>query len=371
MTEFTVRDPVAQAAPHLRIARFNGQVEEAVARAIRGATYVGGPVVATFERDLEEFLSAAHVVSCNSGTDALAAALIGLGIGEGDEVVVPSMTAAGSCIAVLAAGATPRFADVDLTSKNISISTLQSAMTPRVRAVIAVHLHGNPLDMDPILAFARERSLFVVEDCAQAIGATYKGVPVGTLGDVGAFSFYPTKNLGALGDGGAVAVPDPQLADQIRTICNCGWNENREVLRRGFNSRLDVIQAAVLSTLLPHVVQGNAERQAAARVFDEALLESAVGLPHHSEGSVFHQYAVRVEDRAALEAHLASHGIGTGRHYDRGLHQHSLFRSFVDEEQSFPNVDILASQMVSLPIQSELMSHQERIISAVKGYTLS
>ena len=362
------RTIVRQAAPDLRLARYRTEIEAAIQDCLTQGVYVGGPAVEKFEAELASFLRVRHAVSCNSCTDALALALSALGIRPGHEVILPSLTAAGTCVGITQAGATPRFADVSRTTRNLDVPSIERAMSPNVRAIVVVHLHGCPADLDPILEFANENSLLVIEDCAQAIGATYKGKPVGTFGAAGVFSFYPTKNLGCIGDGGAIVSNDASMAKLSRSMTNYGWNSERDVVRQGKNSRLDGIQAAVLSALLTHLQAGNAERVAAARKYDAVLKGSNIRGPQCGAGAVYHQYAIEADDRQALVGYLSDLGIETGCHYARGLHSDHFFKAFGYEGQDFSNTDALANRLVSLPIQPELMIEQPRILSALEEY---
>lgn len=329
---------------------------------------MGGALVKKLEDELSAYLQTGHVVTCNSCTDALFLILRGLGIGPGDEVIVPSLTAAGTAASVVKTGAFPKFCDVDLKTRNINAEAVKASLTPRVKCIIVVHLHGLPVDLDPILTLSQECSIPVIEDCAQAIGATYKGAPVGSLGAAGAFSFYPTKNLGCMGDGGAVATDDAELAAKIRRISTYGLDETKTCVEEGINSRLDAIHAAVLSALLPFLDDGNGERVAAAGCYDAALKESRILPPPRLEGGIYHQYAVETDAGEDIAGFLAERGIQTAVHYGRGLHEEPYFRQFVTRNDLFPNTQHLTRRLCSLPIQPELMHNQARVMDALESF---
>ncbi len=362
-----VTDTIAQSAPGLRFKRYRKEIGSAIQATLDDGQFIGGIFVEAFEKELAGFLGTDHVIGCNSGTDALYLSLCALGISEGHQVIVPSLTAAGSAVAVLRSGATPQFSDVNLKTRNIDLPSIERVMTSKVKAIIVVHLHGAPADLDPILDFARHHNLSVIEDCAQATGATYRGVAVGTLGDAGAFSFYPTKNLGAMGDGGAVVTNNASVAGIARSMRNYGWDSTRMCVRNGINSRLDSVQAAILSALLPMLPTGNMERIDAAHSYFDALNGSRITLPTADLGHVYHQFSVETEDRIGFMDHLAKCGIGTGIHYANGLHEEPYFQRFVADNAAFPHTNYLAQRLCSLPIQPELMRDQDRIIRALKG----
>lgn len=359
---------VPHAAPALRFQRYQPEIDGAIQTCLKGGVLVGGPLVEKFERDMAEYLGVRHVVSCNSCTDALYLSLHALGIGPGDEVIVPSLTAGATGVAVVRTGATPRFCDVNRVTRNIDLASIKTAMSKRVRAIIVVHLHGIPADMNPILDFARRKGVPVIEDCAQAIGATYGDRRVGTFGAAGAFSFYPTKNLGCIGDGGAVATDSDELADSMKSVRNYGWNHDKDCIREGINSRLDALQAAVLSALLPHLDSGNSERIAAAQSYDAVLHGLNIVPPTGVQGAVYHQYAIEADERSGLVEHLSGQGIASAFHYDKGLHEEPYFKQFISDDMLFPNTEYLTKRLVSLPIQPELLIYQNRVTDALKSY---
>ncbi|MCE9630406.1 MAG: DegT/DnrJ/EryC1/StrS family aminotransferase [Planctomycetia bacterium] len=355
---------IPQADPSRRIARHRDAVLAAITAVVDGHEYILGSHVGRFEQAFAGSLGAAHCVGVNSGTDAIALALRATGIGRGDEVLVPALTAAGTAAAVLQAGATPRFVDVEHSTRCLDPVAIEAAIGGRTAAIVAVHLHGHPIDMPRLLEIARHRSLVVIEDCAQAHGASLDGRTVGTFGNAAAFSFYPTKNLGCIGDGGAVVTSDPNIAKRVRALRNYGWQDGERLsATAGGNSRLDELQAAILLALLPHLDAGNGERRLLARRYRETLADSAVGLPACHPGSVYHQFAITVDRRDEIRRVLReSHGIGTGVHYDSPLHLQPAFAAFADEP--LPVSEQLARDMISLPIQPEVAAQAVDTIAA-------
>lgn len=345
---------IPQAAPYRRIARFRAGVDAAIARVADSEQYILGRAVEEFEAAFAASAHRRHAVGVASGTDALALALRALGIGPGDEVIVPALTFAGSAHAVLQCGATLRLVDVDPHTRCIDPDAVAAAIGPRTTAVMPVHLHGHPADMPALMAIAERYRLVVVEDCAQSHGATLDGRALGTFGHAAAYSFYPTKNLGALGDGGAVTTDDVELAERIRSLRHYGFGRGESVSRTiGFNSRLDELQAAILLSLLPHLADGNRERRVIAARYRERLRDCpGLGLPPDSAGSVHHQFAITHPDRDGLRRHLAEAGIGSAVHYSPGLHRHPAFAHAAASPLAV--CDRLASTLLSLPIQPEI-----------------
>lgn len=360
---------IPQAAPQRRIARLRGEIDTAIASVLGGDGYILGSAVAAFEGAFAAYGGREHCVGVASGTDALALALRALGIGPGDEVILPALTFAGSAQAVLQCGAQPRCVDVDRITRCIDPIAAADAVNPRTAAIMPVHLFGHPADMPAVMALAARHRLAVIEDCAQSHGAKLNGRRLGTFGHAAAYSFYPTKNLGCVGDGGAVVTDDAALADRIRSLRNYGFPPGERISRTlGFNSRLDEIQAAILSALLPHLDAANAERRAIAARY-RAILASApdLGLPPDDEGCVYHQFALTSPDRDGLMRHLAEAGIGSAVHYAPGLHRHPAFGEGADE--SVPVTDALSRTLLSLPIQPEVVGdHAERIAAVVAAF---
>lgn len=360
---------ILQAAPQRRIARYRREVDAAIAELVGGESYILGPAVERFEAAFARHAGAAHAVGVSSGTEALALALRALGIGPGDEVVLPALTFAGSAQAVLQCGALPRFAEVDPGTRCLDPAAAAAAITPRTAALMPVHLFGHPADMPALLALAERHGLAVVADCAQAHGAQLGGRGLGGFGHAAAYSFYPTKNLGCIGDGGAVVTDDAALAERLRSLRNYSFaGSDRTSLRLGFNARLDALQAAILSALLPHCDAGNIERRNLATRYRQRLAASAgLGLPPEAEGAVYHQFAITHPERDELMRFLAAHGIGTAIHYAPGLHRHPAFRE--GAQGPLPVTDALAAQLLSLPIQPEVAGAAlDRIADAVDAF---
>jgi dTDP-4-amino-4,6-dideoxygalactose transaminase len=356
---------VLQAAPGLRVARHRQAIDAAVSRVFARGQFILGPEGEAFEAEFARYLGAEFAIGVNSGTDAIAVALAALGIGAGDEVIVPALTHAGTAMGVQLTGASHRIVDIEPLTRGMDPSALADAISPRTAAIVVVHLHGTPALLPDILRIASAHRLAVVEDCAQAQGAMLDGRMLGTWGDAAAFSFYPTKNLGALGDAGAVVVRTRAHAERARRLRNYGQDASGLSEHEGMNSRLDEIQAAILRTLLPHLDGDNAARRSHAQIYDAALAsvaaEGRVKTPAPHPGSVYHQYAIEVDERERVRDALARRGIGTGIHYAHGLHRHPNFAAGA----TCPVADRLADTLLSLPIQPELMEHQPRIISAL------
>jgi dTDP-4-amino-4,6-dideoxygalactose transaminase len=346
--------------------RFNEE-RDAILRAIAGVfdrgIFLLGPETESFETEFASFVGTAHSVSVSSGTDAVALALRAAGVRAGDEVVTVSLTAVATAIAVEEVGAVPRFVDVDPVTRCMDAAALAAAIGPRTAAVVPVHLHGFAAPMDEIMAIARRSNLLVVEDCAQAHGATYRGRKLGTFGHAAAFSFYPTKNLGAPGDAGAVATNDAGIAARIRSMRVYGWDEQRNSTGPGSNRRIDEIHAAVLRVMLPRLDQHNADRCLLATEYRATLAGCALDLPPDDPGAVYHQFAPASDDRDALRECLARAGIQTGIHYPLGAHQQPRFAAGAP---SLPVTERLVRRLFSLPIQPEVArGHVAKICAAI------
>lgn len=360
---------IPQADPSRRFIRFLPQINEAIQRVIQSKQYILGPAVENFESSLAAYLGVGHCVGVGSGTDAVYLALRAAGVKHGDEVITSSLTAAGTGQAILLCGAVPRFADVDYRTRCLSPRAVENAITPRTAAIVPVHLYGQPADMPVLLEIARKHGLAVVEDCAQALGAHINGRRVGTFGQAAAFSFYPTKNLGALGDGGAVVCNDSALAARIRALRSYGWeNGVRVSCMVAGNSRLDAIQAAVLSALLPYLDENNRERARLTQQYVSRLSSLDLHLPEYSDGAIYHQFVLACRNREELRLHLAERGIGTEIHYDPPLHRQPVFARYVHD--ALPVTEKLSEHILSLPIQPEVTEpHLDYIIAAVTEWT--
>jgi dTDP-3-amino-3,4,6-trideoxy-alpha-D-glucose transaminase len=355
--------PVAQAAPGLRFAARRADIEDAIARVFDRGTFILGEEVEAFEAEFAAYLGTDHAVGVSSGTDALRITLAALAVGPGDEVVTVAMTAVATASAIESVGAKPVFVDIDHT-RCMDPAALEAAISPATAAILPVHLHGHPAPMERIMRIAERRGLAVVEDCAQSHGASIDGKRTGTFGHAAAFSFYPTKNLGAAGDAGAIVTNDPALAARVRRLRQYGFDETQRCVGPGWNGRLDELQAAILRVLLPDLDAQNEERRALAAHYRSRLAGAALGLPPEHDGAVFHQFAVAVKNRDEIRQRLAmTHNIGTGLHYALGIHQHP---HFVRVPCSLPVTERLARETLSLPIQPEVASGCiERIADAL------
>lgn len=347
------------------------EIDEAVARVLAGGVYVLGENTAAFEQELAAWLGTSEAVGVGSGTDAIYLTLKALGIGPGDEVITVSHTAVNTALAVSKAGAKPVLVDIEPDSFCMDPAGLEGARSERTRAVLPVHLYGHPADMDPIMAFADAHGLPVIEDCAQAHGARYKGRMTGTIGRAGCFSFYPTKNLGACGDGGAVATGDPELAARIRSLGNCGQGTERyHNIYRGDVSRLDELQAAILRVKLGALDGWTESRRAAAGYYNRALAgASGLVLPAEREGArhVYHLYVIRSTERDALQAHLAQAGVRTLIHYPVPVHLQPAYEG--QFSAPLPETERAAGEILSLPIFPEINGEQlEHVARSIASF---
>jgi dTDP-4-amino-4,6-dideoxygalactose transaminase len=326
---------------------------------VQRPNWILGGSVASFEEEFAAYCETRHAIGTDSGLSALELALRAFGIGPGDEVVTAANTFVATALAITHTGATPVLVDVDPESQSLDPSLLEGALTERTRAVVPVHLHGRPAEMDAILAFARAHGLVVLEDACQAHGARYRDRRVGSLGDAAAFSFYPAKNLGAWGDGGMVVTDDPELAETIRLLRHYGQRTKNVHELRGFNRRLDTLQAAILRLKLAHLDGWNESRRGAAELYRQALQGTGVALPPDDDDlreSVWHLYVVRTQGRDELQASLAAQGIDTGIHYPTPIHLQPAYLELGYGPGSFPVSELLASEILSLPMHPSLTS---------------
>jgi len=322
-------------------------------RVASSGAFTLGHELESFEREFAAWCEAEHAIGVSSGTSALELALRGLGVGPGDEVVVPTNSFIATAEAVTATGATPRLVDVDEATALLTAEIVEEALTPRTRCVIPVHLYGRTVEMEPLLALCRARGLAVVEDACQAHGARYRGRPVGSLGDAGCFSFYPTKNLGGWGDGGAVVTGDAELAERIRLLRSHGEAERHRHQLAAGTHRLHSLQAAILKVKLGRLDEWNDQRRAAGRSLREVLGDSDLTLPAQpgSDGDhVFHLFVVRSSDRDALRAHLDAHGVASAIHYPTPIHLQPAYAGQGPGRGDLPVSELLAEQSCSLPI---------------------
>ena len=347
------------------------EMDAALLRAVGRGDYILGEDTREFEKEFAAFNEAPHCVGVSDGTDALHLALLALGVGPGDEVIVPAHTYIASVLAISSVGARPVLVDCDPVHYTMDPQAVERALTPRTRALMPVHLYGHPADMDPLLQIAKDRKLFVVEDTAQGHGATYKGRICGTMGDIGCFSFYPGKNLGAYGDGGAVVTRDAALAEKLSLLRNYGQKVKYVHTMKGFNSRLDTVQAAVLRVKLRHLAKWNDQRRAAAARYGQLLAGTKLGLPQAAPWAnpVWHLHVVQTGDRAGLQQALDAAGVSHGIHYPIPVHLQEAYRDLGYKAGDFPVSETLASRILSLPMFPEITDEElQRVAQACAGF---
>lgn len=342
-------------------------IRSAIDRVLARGWFVLGPELEAFEHEFATACGAAHAVGVGNGTDAIALLLRACDVQAGDEVIVPAMTAAYTGLAVTALGARPVIVDVDARTLTMDPRAFEAAISPRTRAVVPVHLYGQSADMDALLAIAASHALALVEDCCQAHLATADGRGVGLWGAGGAFSFYPTKNLGALGDGGAVITSDADIAARIRRLRNGGQTDRYHHAEAGVNSRLDELQAAVLRARLPRLREWTARRRALATAYRRLLPASIATIPHQDAGHVYHLFPVRSASRDALRAHLSQSGIDTLIHYPVPLSEQPAFAEY--DPAACPNASTAARQLLSLPLHPRMTETDvARVAAAVADF---
>lgn len=364
--------------PYLDLARTNAAIEaeidQALSRVIRAGRFIGGPEVAAFERAFALYCGVGHAVGVGNGLDALTLALRVRKIGPGDQVLVPANTFIATALAVSRLGAEPVLVDVEADTGTIDPRAAVAARRPNTRAVIPVHLYGHPADMDPLRALADRHDLFLLEDAAQAHGARYRGRACGSLGDAAAFSFYPTKNLGALGDAGAVTSNDPQLAETVRILANYGGEQRDHHVRKGVNSRLDPLQAAVLAVKLRQLDGWNQRRRALAARYIAGLgdVDGLIVPPVRPWAEpVWHVFSARIMSgrRDPLRRHLAASGIGTSVHYPTPIHLQPAYRGLGLTRGAFPVAERLSGEILSLPLDpSHSEAEIDRVIDCIRAF---
>ncbi len=347
------------------------ELRAAIDRVLARGWYVLGEECAAFEREFAAYLGIDHAAGVNSGTDAIGLALRALGIGPGDEVITAANTCVPTAVGIVSAGATLVLADADPRTHTIDVQSVASAITPKTRAIVPVHLYGHPCDMDPLIALARAHGLVVVEDCAQAHGARYRGKHCGTLGDAAAFSFYPSKNLGAFGDGGAVVTRDAEVAGRLRRLRHYGQADRYHHVDQGVNSRLDEMQAAILRAKLPYLDAWNAARRGRALRYIERLRHCRAQMPVQAEWaeSCWHLFVLQSPERDGLREHLKGRGIGTEIHYPVPLHLQPCYAHLGYREGQFPVSERACREVLSLPLYPELtLGAVDEICAAIEGF---
>jgi dTDP-4-amino-4,6-dideoxygalactose transaminase len=347
------------------------EIDAAIARVMASGWYIGGPEVTQFEEAFADYCGARHCVGVGNGLDALHLALRAMEIGPGDEVVVSSNSYIATLLAVSMVGATPVLVEPDPATHNLDPGGIEAAITSRTRALLPTHLYGQPADLDPMLDIARRHNLRIIEDAAQAHGARYKGRRIGAHGDAVAWSFYPSKNLGAMGDAGALTTNDPEIAARVRALGNYGSSQRYVNEVRGVNSRLDPLQAAILRTKLLYLDEWNARRSAIAALYRDCLPEAGIDLPFvpNWAESAWHLYVIQGDDRASLQESLTAAGVQTQIHYPIPPHLQGAYSDLRPGEGSFPQAERLAGRVLSLPIGPHLPRDQaERVIEAVRAW---
>lgn len=347
------------------------ELDEAVLGVMRSGQYILGEPVREFEAEFARYCGARHAVGVASGLAALELALRAAGIGPGDEVITAANTFVATVLAIVHAGATPVLVDAEEQTANLDLEQVEAAVTARTRAILPVHLYGQPAEMQPLTRLAKERGLVLIEDAAQAHGATYRGRHVGTFGDAGCYSFYPTKNLGAAGDGGMVLSGTRKLAETVRKLANYGKRTNFELDLAGYNERLDNVQAAILRVKLRHLDRWTELRRRHAAQYGDLLAGLPIALPQEAPNRrhVYHLYVIRTGRRAALAKYLAQHGIGTGVHYPIPPHRQKPLQNYPFAGQTFPVTERLADEVLSLPVYPELTeSDIERVAASIRAF---
>lgn len=337
------------------------EILEAIGQVLDAGVFAGGPYVEKFEDDFSNYCEAKYSLGVKSGTDALWLTLLALDVGPGDEVITVPMSFVATAEAISLTGARPVFVDIDPRTYTMDPLALGKALTPRTKAIIPVHLFGQPADMDPILAFAAKHSLYVIEDAAQAHGATYHGKKVGSLGHAGCFSFYPAKNLGALGEGGAIVTDDEALIRKIRALREHGQTKKNLHTVFGWNSRMDAIQAVVLSLKLPYLDSDNQKRHRRATQYTKSLADlPAIKLPFDDQksGHVYHIYAIQTENRREMIDFFDYRGIGYGLHYPIPIHLQNAYKHLGYAKGSLPVAETAADQLISLPMFAGITPEQ-------------
>ncbi|MGI6454038.1 MAG: DegT/DnrJ/EryC1/StrS family aminotransferase [bacterium] len=346
-------------------------IRAAIEQVMQETSFVLGPAVRDLEKRVAQFCECKHGVGVASGTDALRLAMAAIELKPGDEVITTPFTFIATANTVSHTGAKPVFVDIDPKTYNMDLAAVEKAITTKTKAIVPVHLFGHPVDMDPLIEQAKIDNLFVIEDCAQAIGARYKGKRVGSFGEYGCFSFYPTKNLGAYGDGGMVVSNDTELADRIDVLRRQGSKRKYHADVLGFNSRLDSIQAAILGVKLNHLEEWNRKRRQVAQKYNELLRDTPVVTPYEAPNieHVYHQYTIRADQRDQLAEFLKENGVGTMVYYPIPIHLQTIYKDLGYKEGSLPHSEKAAKEVLSLPMYPELTDEQiETVAGAIRKF---
>ncbi len=356
------------ANPRAQYLALKEEIDDAISSVLNSETYILGPQVELFEKEFATYLGVKYSVGVNSGTDALILSLRALNIGEGDEVIMTSFTAVATAAAVVSVGATPVYVDIDLSTYTLNPELLAFSLSPKTKAVILVHLYGHPGQVKEISNWCKAHSLFLIEDCAQAHGAEFQNSKVGSFGDLACFSFYPTKNLGAIGDGGGIATNSEDLYLQLKMLRQYGWEGNRNSKIASQVTRLDELQASILRVKLKHLDSNNLKRIALAETYSKLLNPNNIVLPVISPGikHVFHLYVVRVSNRQKYQNELAYSNIFPGIHYEWPVHLNEAYSSKIGRAAGgLDNTEYVAGTVLSLPMYPELTNDEIGYISEV------
>ncbi len=348
------------------------EVDAAVIRLLESAQFVLGSEVAAFEELFAAYCQASHAIGVNTGTSALHLALLAAGVGQGNEVITTPFTFVATVSAIDYTGARPVFVDIDPVSFTIDPAKIEAAITPHTKAILPVHLYGQPADMDPIVEIARRHGLIVIEDAAQAHGAEYRGRRVGSIGDMGCFSFYPGKNLGAYGEGGAVTTSNPEFVRKVRMLRD--WGAERKYYHdlKGYNYRLEGMQGAILRVKMRYIEEWTEARRRHAARYDALLADSIYGTPAAlaERRHVYHVYAIRHTQRDSLQSFLHDRGIGTGIHYPIPVHLQRCFAELGHQESDFPHAEQAAREVLSLPMYPEFQpQQQDQVVAALREWS--
>ncbi len=357
-------NPKAQYISHKK------EIDAAISRVLNSGWYILGDEVEKFEKEFASYIGVSHGIGTGSGTEALHASLVACGIGSGDEVITVSHTAVATAAAIVLSGASPRFVDIEPQFYTVDPEKIEMAITPRTKAIIPVHIYGQPADMEPIMELAKEHDLWVIEDCAQAHGAMYKGKRAGSLGDIGCFSFYPTKNLGAIGDGGMVVTNDKKLAKKVSLLREYGWVERYVSHFAGWNTRLDEIQAAILRVKLKYLDEDNLKRKQLADNYNSNFSNTSLILPNIRDEAthIYHLYVIQSKRRDELLSFLKEKNIGASIHYPVPIHLQPAY-SHIGGRGILPETEKTAKDILSLPIYPELKASDISLITnAIKDF---
>ncbi len=363
------RIPVSD--PHASYLSYKDEIDAAIHKVLDSGWYILGEVTREFESNFADYIGVKHCVGVNSGTDAISLALRALDIGAGDEVITVSLTAVATVAAIDLVGATPVLCDIDPDTRCMDASRVEDLISEKTKAILPVHLYGHPADLPALQDIAKKHNLFLIEDCAQAHGAQIDGKMIGSFGDLACFSFYPTKNLGAFGDGGAVCTNNNALADRLRWLREYGWKERYISYYKGMNTRLDEMQAAILNVKLKHLEHDTQKRIAIAQTYQQALAGLDLKLPNTKPGyrHVYHLYVVETDHREGLQAYLRDNGVATAIHYPQAVHQQPAYNQKIKGFNDLPVTNSLVPEILSLPMYPELSKDkQEHVIEMIRRF---